>query len=51
MTLHTVPLSWADWGLIFLIALPVFLLSEMYKWFLWNRHIRITPDPSKGKSA
>ncbi len=36
--LHTVPLGWADWGLIFLVALPIFVVSEIYKWFLWHRH-------------
>ena len=36
--LHTVPLDWTDWGLIFLVALPVFVVSEIYKWLLWHRH-------------
>jgi len=31
--LHTVPLGWADWGLIFLVSLPIFLMAEVYKWF------------------
>jgi len=43
--LHTVPLDWADWGLIFLVALPVFLMSEFLKRFVWNRHRHIAPNP------
>jgi Ca2+-transporting ATPase len=35
--LHTMPLGWKDWGLIFLVALPVFVLTEMYKWLAWRR--------------
>lgn len=39
--LHTVPLGWADWGLIFMIALPIFILTEAYKWLRWQRtHLR-----------
>ncbi|MFQ5488059.1 MAG: cation-translocating P-type ATPase, partial [Gammaproteobacteria bacterium] len=30
--LHTVALGWQDWGIILLIALPIFLLTELYKW-------------------
>lgn len=30
--LHTVPLGWRDWGLIFLLAAPIFLLTESFKW-------------------
>jgi len=30
--LHTVPLGWADWGIIFLVSLPIFLMAEAYKW-------------------
>ena len=35
--LHTVPLGWKDWLLIFEISLPIFVLTELYKtveWFL-----------------
>ncbi len=35
--LHTVPLGWADWGLIFAIALPVFLSMEIYKTWRWRQ--------------
>ncbi|WP_200762994.1 HAD-IC family P-type ATPase [Nitrosophilus alvini] len=31
-TLHTVPLRLADWGLIFAVAVPLFVAVELYKW-------------------
>lgn len=34
--LHTVPLGWADWGLIAALALPLFLITECYKWLRWR---------------
>jgi Ca2+-transporting ATPase len=33
--LHTVPLGWQDWLLIFEIAVPVFIVFEIYKWLEW----------------
>lgn len=33
--LHTVPLGWKDWLLIFEIALPVFIFVEGYKIVKW----------------
>ena len=33
--LHTVPLRLEDWILIFEIALPVFVVVELFKWFEW----------------
>jgi Ca2+-transporting ATPase len=36
--LHTVPLGWEEWGIIFAAALPVFLLMETYKWLQWRQH-------------
>jgi len=30
--LHTVPLGLKDWGLMLIVAAPVLLLSEVYKW-------------------
>jgi Ca2+-transporting ATPase len=36
--LHTVPLSFMDWGLIILVSLPIFLLAEGYKRFRWKSH-------------
>jgi Ca2+-transporting ATPase len=36
--LHTVALGWRDWVIIFLVALPLFLITELYKWIRqkWN---------------
>ncbi len=34
--LHTVPLGWGDWGIIFAVALPVFVVTEFYKWWRWR---------------
>jgi len=36
--LHTVPLGWADWGLIFAVAVPIFALTELYKGWYRKRH-------------
>ena len=33
--LHTVPLGWKDWLLIFEVALPIFVAVELYKWIEW----------------
>jgi len=33
--LHTVPLRWEDWLLIFKTALPLFVVVELYKAFEW----------------
>ena len=35
--LHTVPLGWADWCLIFVVAVPIFVVTETYKWLRWHR--------------
>lgn len=29
--LHTVPMGWADWGLIFVVTVPIFIMAETYK--------------------
>ena len=34
--LHTVALGWEDWLLIFEIALPVFVVVELFKWIAWR---------------
>ncbi len=36
--LHTVALGWEDWVIIFLVALPLFIMTETYKWMRakWN---------------
>ncbi len=33
---HTMPLPLDDWALIFVVAMPVFLIVETYKWYLWR---------------
>ncbi len=38
--LHTVPLSWHDWAVIVVFALPVFLIPETVKWIRWRRTSR-----------
>ena len=35
--LHTVPLGWSDWGMMFLVALPIFLITEAVKWLRFGR--------------
>ena len=38
--LKTVAMSWSDWGLLIMVALPVFLVLEAYKivrWFILSR--------------
>ena len=37
--LHTVPLGWLHWGLIVLVASPVFLICESLKW--WHQRTTI----------
>jgi Ca2+-transporting ATPase len=31
--LHTVPLAWQDWGVMLLVALPLFVIMEAWKWY------------------
>jgi|GEM_PF-2342550 len=40
--LHTAPLGLADWGLIFMVALPIFVMAEAYKWLRRRRTRRNT---------
>jgi Ca2+-transporting ATPase len=35
--LHTTALGWKDWGIIVLVALPIFILMETYKWIRWRK--------------
>ena len=35
--LHTTALSWEDWGIIILVALPIFIVTEFYKWIRWRK--------------
>ncbi|GIT97727.1 cation-transporting P-type ATPase [Sulfurovum sp. TSL1] len=37
VALHTTALGWKDWGLIVLVALPIFMLTELYKWIRWTK--------------
>lgn len=30
--LHTTALGWVDWGIIALVALPIFIITEFFKW-------------------
>jgi len=42
--LHTTALGWEDWGIIIVIALPIFIITELYKWFRWNNKINQTGE-------
>ena len=44
--LHTVPLDWTDWGLLFVVALPVFLITEGYKRVRWRQEYSPDDQPS-----
>ncbi len=44
---HTVPLGWSDWGLILVVAAPVFVITETVKWYRrrWNTlNKEVVPD-------
>jgi len=34
--LHTTAMGWEDWGIIVLVALPIFIITEIYKWIRWK---------------
>jgi len=34
--LHTTALAWEDWGIILLVSLPIFIMTEIYKWIRWK---------------
>ncbi len=34
--LHTTAMGWEDWGIILLVALPIFVITEIYKWIRWK---------------
>ncbi len=38
--LHTVPLGWSEWGVIFAVAVPIYVMTETFKWFRWKRERR-----------
>ncbi|MFQ5803212.1 MAG: cation-translocating P-type ATPase [Candidatus Methylomirabilales bacterium] len=44
--MHTVPLGWSDWGLMLVVAAPVFLMTETVKWVR-----RRSPNLAREKSA
>jgi Ca2+-transporting ATPase len=35
--LHTVAIAWQDWFVILVVALPVFIVPECYKWWRVRR--------------
>ncbi len=35
--LHTTAMGWKDWGVIVLVSVPIFILTELYKWIRWNK--------------
>ncbi|NNK13668.1 MAG: HAD-IC family P-type ATPase, partial [Desulfofustis sp.] len=35
--LHTVPLGLTDWALLLVVALPIFIMTEGYKWIRWRQ--------------
>ncbi|MDH3583814.1 MAG: HAD-IC family P-type ATPase [Phycisphaerae bacterium] len=37
---HTIPLGWADWGLIVAVTAPVFLVTETWKLWRWRGSTR-----------
>jgi len=44
--LHTVPLGWKDWLLIFEVAVPIFIVTEIYKMIEWMiMHGKETKEP------
>ena len=32
--MHTMPLMWKDWALMLVVAAPVFIVGELYKWII-----------------
>ncbi len=35
--LHTTAMGWEDWGIILIVALPIFIMTEIYKWIRWKK--------------
>ena len=50
--LHTVPLGWKDWLLIFEVSIPIFIVVEIYKMIEWivmrRRETKTTEHTEKG---
>jgi len=40
VALHTVPLAWEDWGVMLLVALPLFVMMEIVKWLRMRRSMQ-----------
>lgn len=34
--LHTTAIGWEDWTVIVLVSVPIFILTELYKWVQWK---------------
>lgn len=34
--LHTTSMGWEDWAIIVLVSVPIFILTELYKWVQWK---------------
>ena len=39
--LHTTAMGWKDWSIIILVALPIFVITETYKWMRWGKRDRV----------
>lgn len=35
--LHTTAMGWKDWAIIILVSLPIFVITEIYKWIRWKK--------------
>ena len=35
--LHTTAMGWEEWGIIVLVALPIFIMTEIYKWVRYKK--------------
>jgi Ca2+-transporting ATPase len=46
--LHTNPLAWADWALIFALAVPILAVPELYKYWYYRRQ---STDDLSAKTA
>lgn len=36
--LHTTAMGWEDWGIIIVVALPIFVMTEIYKWIRYKKN-------------
>ncbi len=35
--LHTTAMGWEDWAIIVVVSLPIYVLTELYKWIRWSK--------------